>query len=145
MCRNYLYIFVVLQFLIAGSTHAESSAAQFQSPPVGLQNPMVMGKQYVHLSGEYTDIYDPSGRLRAPAEFMKRQKYRTTIAAIGVTILIPLSLFFVSLSGTVFDKTLTWGERKKGIKWLVLGVLSMWLSSYWDVWAPLILTVFMGP
>lgn len=143
-----IYVFFALQFLIAGSINADTSPPKFNapqetSPSASLQNQVAI-EQHVYPSVESSVNSDPSGRLRDPSQIKKREGIRKTIAAIGVSILIPLSLFLGGYGSGAFDKTLDSEERKKRIKWIVLAVLSMGLVSFWNEWATLAVRVFMG-
>jgi len=136
-------------FLTTCSANAGSSPAQFhlsreilQSPPAQWQKQMA--QQYADFPVKPWVNSDTSRGLRNPAEIKKLEGVRKTIAAIGVSILIPLAIFLSLFGGGAFCKTLGSEERKKRIKWIVIGVLLMMLASYWNELAAMAVLAFMG-
>jgi hypothetical protein len=65
---------------------------------------------------------DTSRGLRLdPAEIKKIEGIRKTIAAIGVSILIPVAILMSLFGGGAFSKTLSREERKKELNGLLSG------------------------
>jgi hypothetical protein len=144
-------VFISLCFFLSTSlANAGSSSTQFHLPRETLQSPPTqwqkqMALQYANFPVKPWANSDPScSSRRNPAELKKLEGIRKTIAAIGVSMLIPLAMFLGLLGGGSFDKTLSSEERKKSIKWIVIGALLMVLASYWNDLVTMAMLTFMG-
>lgn len=123
--------------------HLDQSRENLLSPLAQWQK--IIAQRYADFPLNLSMVYEPSqGLPRDLAALEKRERIRKTIAAIGVTILMPLSLFSCIFGGGAFSKTLSSEERKKRIKWIVIGVLLMVMSSYWNEIVTRAVVVFMG-
>ncbi|MDP2030929.1 MAG: hypothetical protein Q8K12_14925 [Thiobacillus sp.] len=145
------FVFISLCFFLSTcSANAEGRPTQFHLPRETLQSPPAqwqkqMALQYANFSVKHWVNSDPSCSFRRnPAELKKLEGIRKTIAAIGVSMLIPSAIFFGLLGGGAFSKTLSSEERKKSIKWMAIGVLLMALASYWNEFVTMAMLTFMG-
>lgn len=141
--------FSLCLFLIACSADARNSS-QFQLSLETLPSPTAQWQKQMALQAADFPVKllvnsDPSRSFRLnPAEIKKIEGIRKTIAAIGVSILIPVAILVSLFGGGAFSKTLSPEERKKRIKWIVIGVILMVLASYWNDLVSIAVTVFMG-
>ena len=119
------------------SVCAETSSAQMNKPPESPQSPLAHGQKnmeprYANSALSQRLTYEPRQDLPQDlAAFKKREVIRKTISALGL-ILIPTAFVSAIIGGGVFVKTDSQEERKRSAKWLVIAVLLMVLSSYWN-------------
>jgi len=129
-------------------SYAGSGAAHMAKPQESLKSPLTQEQREqqfgdVHVDGRtsYEPRQDSSQEL---ASLKKRDGIRKAISAIGFTFLFSASLVFASLGGAALSKTRGSEGTKKGIKWIVIALLLLVLTNYWDGVVIMAMSLFTG-